>query len=552
MEQATSQSELISNFVKSIRDKSNFNSVRMQGDIYFENKYQKKNEFDLGNLMMASYDFSNGNLYDSVNRLEYIIKKEPKFNSAHHFYIQVLIKLNLGIKIEEAIQNAIKYHPEDPLFLNLFGKNLLFNGDKHNALKYLEKAVQKNPYECAFWLDLSFCYFSLLNLKMAQLCLSTAEEINPKHKRCLMLKALLLQEESRYDESLDMYRRAIELYPNDKELIIDMAILYLRIGRKFEGYKLYNLVDTSKRINLYNLIDTAKINHNQNHIEKIQSLDDLNKLHISSKKPYKILIFLEQGFGDVINFYRYLPYLQKKGHSITTIAPKNSIIPLLRCTLDSGKIKFLKKIKYEDIKHFDFKTVVLNLPFILDMTDKPPPPISFNFKKLEKNKEKLIHRLKKLKEKGKVIGVSWKGNKKHLHDESRSINLSLFSKIFKNSKITFLVIDKEISNKDQSFLKKFKNVLLCNNLISDWIDTAIIVSRLDEVITVDTSLAHIAGTLNIPTKIMISKVPDWRWGIKENTTEWYKSVKLLRQKNSGDWESIINNLANKLSSKTKY
>ena len=115
-----------------------------------------------------------------------------------------------------------------------------------------------------------------------------------------------------------------------------------------------------------------------------------------------------------------------------------------------------------------------------------------------------------------------------------------------------MVIDKEISNKDQSFLKKFKNVLLCNNLISDWIDTAIIVSRLDEVITVDTSLAHIAGTLNIPTKIMISKVPDWRWGIKENTTEWYKSVKLLRQKNSGDWESIINNLANKLSSKTKY
>ena len=100
--------------------------------------------------------------------------------------------------------------------------------------------------------------------------------------------------------------------------------------------------------------------------------------------------------------------------------------------------------------------------------------------------------------------------------------------------------------------KKFKNVLLCNNLISDWIDTAIIVSRLDEVITVDTSLAHIAGTLNIPTKIMISKVPDWRWGIKENTTEWYKSVKLLRQKNSGDWESIINNLANKLSSKTRY
>ncbi len=540
--------QLISKFANFVKDKSNFDLVRKQGGIYFNNKYKKKNKFDVGNLMMASHDFSNGNLIDSVNRLEYILKNEPKFHSAHHFYIQILIKLNLGIKIEEAIHNAIKNHPEDPLFLNLFGKNLLFNGEKHKALTHLEKAVEKNPYECTFWLDLGFCYFSLLNFKMSELCLSTAQQINPKHKRCLMLSALLLQEESRYDESLNIYRKAIELYPNDKEIIIDMAILYLRIGRKFEGYKLYNHVDSSKRINLYNLIETSKINHNKNHIGEIQSLDDLNKAHISSKKPYKILIFLEQGFGDVINFYRYLPYLQKKGHSITTIAPKDSIIPLLKCALGSEKIRFIKKIKYEEIKHFDFKTIVLNLPFILDMVGKPPPPISFNFKKLEKNKDKLIYRLEKLKEKGKVIGVSWKGNKKHLHDESRSIDLNLFSKLFENNKITFLVIDKDVSNKDKSFLRKFKNVVLCNNLIDDWIDTAIIVSRLNEVITVDTSLAHISGTLGIPTKIMISKVPDWRWGLKANTTEWYKSVKLLRQKYSGDWEGIINNLANKLSS----
>ena len=75
---------------------------------------------------------------------------------------------------------------------------------------------------------------------------------------------------------------------------------------------------------------------------------------------------------------------------------------------------------------------------------------------------------------------------------------------------------------------------------------AIIVSKLDEVITVDTSLAHISGTLGVPTKVLITTVPDWRWGLKEKKTEWYKSVELVRQDKNGDWESIINCLANGL------
>ena len=136
--------------------------------------------------------------------------------------------------------------------------------------------------------------------------------------------------------------------------------------------------------------------------------------------------------------------------------------------------------------------------------------------------------------------------RQHFYDESRSINLKLFSKLFKNKKITFLIIDKEVSSKDSNFLKKFSNVLLCDNLIKNWIDTAIIVSRLDKVITVDTSLAHISGALGVPTKILISKVPDWRWGLKEKKTEWYKSVELIRQDKNGDWKSIINCLANEL------
>ena len=66
-------------------------------------------------------------------------------------------------------------------------------------------------------------------------------------------------------------------------------------------------------------------------------------------------------------------------------------------------------------------------------------------------------------------------------------------------------------------------------MIDDWADTAVIVLQLDELLTVDTSLGHIGGTLNKPTKILIAKDPDWRWGLKSKKTEWYKSVELIRQ-----------------------
>ena len=152
---------------------------------------------------------------------------------------------------------------------------LLFKGEKFKALKFLEKSVDKSPHNCSFWLDLAFCYFTLRNLQMAELCLSTAQKINFDHKRCFMLSALLFQEKSMHKETLEIYKRAMELYPNDNEIMTDLAVFYLRIGKKLEGYELYNHIDYSKRINLYNLIDTEKISNDNNPLKAIQNLEDL-------------------------------------------------------------------------------------------------------------------------------------------------------------------------------------------------------------------------------------------------------------------------------------
>ncbi len=128
----------------------------------------------------------------------------------------------------------------------------------------------------------------------------------------------------------------------------------------------------------------------------------------------------------------------------------------------------------------------------------------------------------------KNIGISWKGNKEHIADISRSIDLTIFSKIFKNQNCQFFAVDKNLTKRDKKFLQKFQNVVICDELIDDWADTAVIV--------------HIGGTLCKPTKILIAKDPDWRWGIKCNKTEWYESVELIRQSKKDCWKKELDGL----------
>lgn len=382
---------------------------------------------------------------------------------------------------------------------------------------------------------------------MVSLCLATAQKIDSTNKRCFMLSSLMFQEDSKYDEAIKILEHALNLYPNDKDIIVDLSMLYLKHGRKEDGFRLYSLIESTNRTNLYQLFDHSKMNTKTDHIKEIKAIKDLDKKSLTLKKKYKILVFLEQGCGDILNFYRYLKPLLKKGHTLTAVTHQKSIIPLLKEVSGMEKVNLTSEIEYKNIKNYDFKTLILNIPYILNIPQSPPPSILINISKVKKNNKELNTKIKKLIDKNKKnIGISWKGNKRHLYDESRSINLNIFSEIFKNNNCNFFVITKDINQDERIFLKQFKNVILCDHLISDWCDTAIIVSLLNEVITVDTSLAHISATLDKPTRILIAKEPDWRWGISGKKSEWYKSVELLRQSDPDNWEIIINDLSKKL------
>ena len=532
-------------FTEIVKNKQNYLSVEKQSFEYFRNS-----KFDFGNYVLAAEEFASLNAQGSIKRIKYVLRKDPNFEAAHSLFLKMLLKLSLWKGIGKVARNAVKHHPKNEFFLNIFARHLLSVGEKHKALNYYEKCIELNPKSYNSWLALGNCYYVCRNLNKAVYCLELSKKISHfMTDSAFLLESNILQAHLRYDDAMEKLKAGIKMFPLSKPLTTSLAMTNLKIGNKEEGFELYNLIDNSKRTNFMNLVNyklKSKSKNPQHEITKINLIEDieeLNKNALFSKENFNILVLFEQGFGDYLHFYRYLEPLLSLGHKITALGANKSVFSLLKYANNSQLIRFSSKLENEDVEKFEYKTFTMNIPFLLGNYKNTPPPPKFNLEKLKNDKKELNKKIKGILDpKKKNIGISWKGNKEHIADISRSIDIKIFSKIFKNQNCQFFAVDKNLTKRDKNYLKKFKNLVICDELIADWADTAMIVLQLDELVTVDTSLGHIGGTLYKPTKILIAKDPDWRWGIKGNKTEWYESVELIRQSKKDCWQKELDSL----------
>ncbi len=532
-------------FTEIVKNKQNYLSVEKQSFEYFKNS-----KLDFGNYVLAAEEFASLNAQGSIKRIKYVLRKDPNFEAAHSLFLKILLKLNLWKAIGKVARNAVKHHPKNEFFLNIFARHLLSVGEKHKALNYYEKCIELNPKSYNSWLALGNCYYVCRNLNKAVYCLKQSKKISHfMTDSAFLLESNILQAHSRYDDAMEKLKAGIKMFPLSKPLTTSLAMTNLKIGNKEEGFELYNLIDNSKRTNFMNLVNyklkskSKNLKHDITKINLIEDIEELNKNALFSKENFNILVLFEQGFGDYLHFYRYLEPLLSLGHKITALGANKSVFSLLKYTNNSQLIRFSSKLENEEVEKFKYKTFTMNIPFLLGNYKNTPPPPEFNLEKLKNDKKELNKKIKGILDpKKKNIGISWKGNKEHIADISRSIDLKIFSKIFKNQNCKFFAVDKNLTKRDKNYLKKFKNLVICDELIDDWADTAMIVLQLDELVTVDTSLGHIGGTLYKPTKILIAKDPDWRWGINGNKTEWYESVKLIRQSKKDCWLKELDGL----------
>ena len=258
-----------------------------------------------------------------------------------------------------------------------------------------------------------------------------------------------------------------------------------------------------------------------------------------------LLVHTEQGAGDAIQFIRYMPLLAKKCQKLILVAPAH-LVPIFETVEGIDLIDTAGDIP---LKSFDTYIPLMSLPYIFGTTlDNIPNSFPY-IKAPSENKEELINFIaSKHQPNSKKVGIVWAGNPTHSNDHNRSCKLEDMLPLLELPDITFYSLQVGDRAKDINQLSPELKAKVADltPYLKDYGDTAVAIEQLDLVISVDTSVAHLAGALSRPVWTALCYNPDWRWLIEGDDTPWYPSMKLFRQPQPQDWRSVFTYMAKKL------
>ena len=247
-----------------------------------------------------------------------------------------------------------------------------------------------------------------------------------------------------------------------------------------------------------------------------------------------ILLYGEQGLGDTIQFCRYMSLVAKFGAKVILEVQR----PLVKLLKNLEGVSHIIA-KGDTVPAFDYQCPLLSLPLAFKTELNTIPPAAKN---ITSDNEKNSKWQSKLGGKSKPrVGLVWSGSTGHKNDHNRSLTLTeLLPHLPSN--VDYVCLQKELRDIDKVALEKNSHIQFYGDALEDFTDTAALCDLMDVVISVDTSVAHLAGTLRKPTWVLLPYSPDWRWLLDRDDSPWYPSAKLYRQEKIGNWNGVLEKL----------
>lgn len=352
--------------------------------------------------------------------------------------------------------------------------------------------------------------------------------IDPGYAQAHNNLGILLQDLQRFPEAEAAYGRALASDPGHADASFNLGLLFLRTGRLAEGWPLY------------------EFRYHGNRTEQRIPLPDLPcpQWQGESLAGKSLLVWPEQGFGDGIQFVRYLSRLKAAGASRVTLVCKPPLQALFQGL--EGADGVLTPDEARQAPAHDFWTFLLSMPLHLGTTlDSIPAAIPY----LQAPPERLAAWQGRLPAGKLRIGLVWKGSTAHRNDRHRSLpNLAALAPLWKIPGAVFVSLQKGQGEEEAATPPPGQPITHLGSDIADFADSAAIVAQLDLVITVDTAIAHLAGALGIPCWVLLPKMgADWRWLDDRADSPWYPgSLHLFRQQAPADWSATILEVAEAL------
>ncbi len=337
----------------------------------------------------------------------------------------------------------------------------------------------------------------------------------------LFNRANVLRQLARMDEALESYGQALAYKPDLAEAKMEQSHCRLAMGDFKRGFQEYE----------------SRWENTQLKPVKLRSSEPL-WLGQESLAGKTILLWAEQGFGDTIQFLRYVPLVaQNAGLTILRVPPPlRSLAQTLDCPVSF--------ITFADpLPPHNFNCPLMSLPLAFGTTlESIPSDVPYLSAKADQveNWRNQLEPPTRLR-----IGLLWAGRRREPVNRTRDMGLEVFDPMTRLD-VEIISLQKEIPDQDRRVLESMPKITCLGEKLSDFADTAALIENLDLVIGVDSAVAHLAGAMRKPVWIMLRHSGEWRWLLERNDSPWYPTARLFRQKKPGDWAGVVSDITQQL------
>ena len=534
-----------------------------------------------------------GKLDEALAVLREALRLKPDLAKGHHNLGVALAQTGRNEDAVTALAQALRLKPDYPEACYNLGNVLVTQGKRAEAVEVFKNALRLKPDYAEVYNNLGLALTDLGRVHEAAVILEQGTRLRPGSAEAFNNFGLTLAELGRFAEAEAAYRQALRLNPHFADAHSNLASTLKEQGRLVEAITSYDIA-------LYYQPKTASYHWNRSlallHMGNFE--EGWREYEWRWQRPQSpprqfaqplwdgsdltgrtILLWMEQGLGDMIQFLRYAPLLKSplvppgrgaggEGTSCTVLVECPPFLIPLFCTCPGIDHVIAEGTP---LPPFDVHAPLMSLPHLCRTTALPtiPNKVPYLFPDpalVEQWLEKLASRaslaeaqseqkegpsprsLRALREMSSHqpfrIGIAWQGNIHHKWDRHRSIPLVEFAPLAAMPDVQLVSLQKgpgaeqvrdvafPIADLGEDF----------DTAAGAFMDTAAVCKNLDLVITADTALAHLAGALGVPVWVGLSVIADWRWLAGREDSPWYPTMRLFRQRALGDWAGVIDQM----------
>ncbi len=440
---------------------------------------------------------------------------KPDHAMAHCNLGSVLQELGL---IDEAVSSykiATTLNPDYSMAYCNLGTAFQELGKIDEAIKVYKQVLSFNPDFVMAHCNLGSALQKKGLLNDAKRSYETAIALNPDYAMAYSNLGSIHQEFSDISKATANYDRAIVLNPDEPTAHKNRSTILLLQENFTDGWPEYEW-----------RLQT-----------KTHSVRDFGKPRWdgSPLNGKSILVHAEQGFGDTIQFVRYLPMVKAQGGHVI-FECHNNLLRLLKNSSGFDTIIERSSNNVPEVE-FDFHIPLLSLPGLfgtnLDSIPSDVPYVTTDSNLTEKWQTRLNQ------DRNFKIGIVWAGNPSFSNYHTRSCSLSDFDALAEINGLSFYSLQKGAVS-TESIAASMLKITDFKSELNDFADTASVISNLDLIISTDTAVVHLAGAIGRPVWALLHSAPDWRWWLKRTDSPWYPGMRLFRQSKLNDWTVVFN------------